>query len=666
MDFLLAAPRDPLLFLYPRFYTSTVTEAPREIIHEDNASETSSLTIKKYFQRRSQTKERCLDAPKKRAPIERHEHSTIVPVRTVPSRRRWPIDMGLSVPVRIANHKPCSLQLHRLRDTLRIEDAPNPRRVLTVAKGRQKHKADKASVNSRLKDKGLWSYDWRIPLGLLQQHYHCDNSEPEKENKRLVRGAMSKQQRTEDRPRFSEIHANRIPRPVVWSPLTFYNYVEDLTSSSVNRVMHHNLYKSHESHVAAIARILRELFDDPALQDCLTVKAFGSACVFLHKHGFVPITRALFIRMEQVGLSFNAETFNIILRGAASQKDLHNYTFFLRVMVRRGVKPNAGTWIALLMAIHSKAVKLLILKTMRERGLLDQTSNFKDAVNQIVEGEVVPHLDSGQDVTALLDLMDRKYGPNWFSVSAGNRILNDLGQRGLFLQAVDLLGFMEQRGSIPNAVTLNTLLGHCSRQGNVEGAIQMLRIFESSFNVFPEQNDFHALFMLVWKSQVLNCCRVVWAYACMAAAVSYYQQNLVMDSLARPIPSQQKKSMAEAWRNTAGKVIVGVRHGDGDGNDALRLSNIRQLVDLAETVTQPCEVPEFVKLLKQLLTQDLSAAKQSHPHLGLADKLEEALGMDRRWAREGIWKDSSTMWKVENAINVGVAPSVALKHFPSP
>ena len=651
MDSLLTAPRDPLLFLYPRFYASTAVEAPRETVHSDNASKTTSGSIDHYFQHRSPRREGCHDSPKKWASKQRHEPSANVPVKVVPSERRRPVDHNPSE--YNANHELYPLAIDRPRNILRINDAPNVRRVLTVAEGRQKHKADKALINSRLKDKGLWSYDWRVPFGLLQQHHHQSDS-LESGNSQLFRGVLSKQRRTEDRPRFSEIHADRIPRPDVWSPLAFLTYVEDLTTSSVSRIMHHRLYGASESHVAAIARILEELFCDPSLQVCLTVRAFDTACVFLVKHGFIPTTRVLFTRMDQLGLSFNAETFNAILRGAASHKDLRNYTLFLEIMVRRGVKPNGETWIALLMAIHTKAVKLLIVTTMRERGLLDLTSILKDAVNQIVGDELVTHLDRGQEVTAFLDIMDRQYGSDWPSVSAGNRILDELGERGLLLQSVDMLGFMEQRGTKPNAVTLNTLLGHCSRQRNMDGAIQMLRIFESSFGVFPGENHFHELFMLTWENQLLNCCRVVWRYACMAAAVSYPTQKLVMDSLARPIPGQQK-SMRGAWRCTVGKCVVGVGHGDGSPDNALELGTVQQLVAMAEAATTSDQDPDFVKLTKRLLSEDLEAAEHYRPKSGLAAKLLEAFAMDRRWVREDIWKDSSTMWKIENGVDIPVA-----------
>lgn len=651
VDSLLAAPRDSLLFLCPRFYASTAIEASEETVQSDNASETTSVSIRYYFNVRRREKERCHEPPKQMASKEGHESGAIVPMKAVPSERPRPVDQTPSE--QIARDELYPMTVDYPRNTLRIKDAPNVRRVLAVAEGRQKHKALNAFVNSRLKDQGLWSYDWRVPLDLLQQHHQPDSTEPEKEKKQILRGVLSKQRRTEDRSRFCEIRADRIPRPAVWSPLTFFRYVEDLTSSSVSRIMHHRLYGPYESHVAVIARTLEERFSDASLKDSLTVRAFRTACVFLIKHGLISTIRALFTRMDTLGLSFNVGTFNAILYGAASRKDLHNYTSFLQAMVRRGVKPNGETWIALLMALHTKAVKLLIMRTMRERGVLDQTSILKDAVNQIVADEVATHFDSGQDVTAFLDLMDREYGPDWLSVSAGNRILDRLGERGLLLQSVDVLNFMKERRIMPNAVTLSTLLGHCARQRNMDGAIQVLRVFESSFGIVPVGNHFHQLFMLTWKNQLLNCCRVVWRYACMAAAVSYPMQKLLTNSLACPF-SPEQKSMAEAWRCIAGKCIVG-----------LRSNSAQQLSAMAQTAAQPDEKLEVVRFIKHLLSEHCEAATRYRPKSGLAAILEEALVMDRRWVQEGRWKDSSTMWQVESCIDVPVVGGSEGKHFPS-
>lgn len=651
MDSLLVTPRDPLLLLYPRFYVSTAIETPQETAHPDNASKAISISIHHHPQHSSHERKRCQDSSTKRASEKRPERCADVSMKIIPSEQLRPVDYNPSKYV--ANHELHPMTFDDLRNTLRFKEAPKVGRALTVAERRQKHKAGRAFGNSFLKEKGTWSYDWRVPLGLLKEHYLPDSNESGKPKSQLFRGVMSKQLRTEDKNAYSDIHADRIPRPDIWSPLAFLCYVEDLTSSSVTRNMHHHLYRAHESHAAAIARILENLFSDPSMKENLTSRAFNTACVFLVKHSLIPTTRVLFTRMDELGLSFNAGTFNALLRGAASRKDLHNYTFFLQAMVRRGVTPNGETWIALLMAIQTKAVKLLIVGIMRERGILDRTTTLKDTVNQIIGDEVVAYLESGQDITVFLNFMDQNYGLDWLSVSAGNRILEELGGRGLLLQCVDVVGFMEQRRTKPNSVTLNTLLGHCSRQGDIDGAIQVVQVFTSLFDIHPVKNHFHQLFKLAWKKQLLNCCRVLWRYACMAAAVSYWTQTFVVDSLARSTSSQQK-SRPEAWRCTAGKCIVGVGHGDGNPDNALRLSAVRQLVTMAETATPSSEHPEFAQLRRQVVTEDLEAAKRYHPQSALAEKLEEALAMDRRWSRDGTWKDSSTMWKVENGVDVPV------------
>lgn len=638
-------PRDHLPFLYPRFYVSTAVEPLEESAHSDNAPKATSNSINQKPKHSRKERGKCQDPSTKRASKVRHERCASVPVKIIPRERLQPFYYN---PYKKADHELQTMRLDHLRNTLRFKEAPKVGRALTIAEGRQKHKAGRAVGNIYLKLKGSWSYDWRVPLGLLLQHY-----QPGKQKSQLVRGIMSKQQRTEDKNGYSEVHADLIPRPDIWSPSVFLCYVEDLTSSSVSRTMHHHIYGAHESHVAAIARILEDLFNDSSLTEILTVRAFDTACSFLVKHSLIPTTRVLFSRMDELGLSFNAGAFNGLLRGAASRKDLHNFTFFLHAMIRRGVKPNGETWIALLMAIQTRAVKLLIVGIMKERGILDRTTVLIGAVNQIIEDELVAHLESGQEIAAFLDLMDRDHGSEWLSVSAANRMLEELGGRGLLLQCVDVLSFMEQRGIKPNTVTLNTLLGHCSRQRDLDGAIRVLRIFDSLFAIYPGKNHFHQLFILAWKKQLLNCCRVLWRYACMAAAVSFRPQELVVNSLAGSMSSQQK-SMAEVWRCTVGKCIVGVGHGDGSPDSALRLNSVRELVTMAETASPASAHPGFAALARQVVTEDLEAANHYRPKCLLADKLEDALAMDRRWFREGTWKESSTMWKVENGIDVPV------------
>ncbi|KAI9881456.1 MAG: hypothetical protein M1830_000018 [Pleopsidium flavum] len=436
-----------------------------------------------------------------------------------------------------------------------------------------------------------------------------------------------------------QIRADKIPRPIIWTTLSFAKHVEDLTDSTVSRLMHRHLYKGKDSHVVMVAQLLRNLFHNPLNDNIISVRAFNAALKFLYKHNMISTARTLFGRMESLRRRMTSETFNIMLRGVAARKDLHNFTFLLRLMVRRGIKPNPGTWVALVMAVPSRAVQMRIEASMRRKGLLDNPDTVKDVMALGISDELTGHLSSGQGVQSFIERIDEAYSPAWISQSSLNQILDKIGERGSFSTALETLELVHDRGIQPDTKTLNTLISHCHRQGNLNEAVRLVQHFQLRFLVRPDEITYHILFVLAWKCQQYNVCRTVWRHGCLKAAVSHKMQEQVLRSLIRNTPTQPK-TKGEMWMTSAGKVIAGIAPDEGI---------MERLIGWSEQGAQRCE---NLALAKEMLAQDLAALRSYRSAQPLVYQLRDALALDRSWAHNHVRKNTSTIWKVENAINI--------------
>ncbi len=450
---------------------------------------------------------------------------------------------------------------------------------------------------------------------------------------------------TKDQIPQRQSHVLNITRPRVWTTLNFADYVAVITRSTVSRQMQRYLYKDEDPHAISVAEKLKRFLLNPRHDHLISVRALNDTLRFLYKHNMVSTLRKIFVRVEHLKLQLLPETFNIMLRGAAAQKDLHSYTRLLQLMIRKGVRPNAGSWVALLMALPSRAVQVRIEESMRKKGLLDHPAAVKDVVAQIISAELRGHLSSGQNLESFFARMDKGYGPAWPSVSSLNRILDVvMVERGSFSQALRSIKlFQEEWGIPPNSVSLNILLSHCNRQYQLHKAVRLMEHMHAQFLIEPDERTYHVLFMLAWKCQQYNVCRVAWRHACVAGAVSYRMQVSVLRSLLRNTPTESK-TKGQMWIASAGKVIVGI---------AADRRVVGKLVGWSEGGEAR---EENLRLAKEMLSQDLGAVRNYRPARHLVHDLPAALQLDLNWTRKRLWTSTSTIWKIENAMDISILP----------
>ena len=543
---------------------------------------------------------------------------------------------------------------------------------------RGKHKADKLFVNKLLKDKGLPTQDWRIAFSDLSRH-----SIPEKINESKgvesldhppslvpINGSQTQDLRrsngdhiaarrvvSESRNYRSWRLAHQISPPVEWSEANLAVYVEALaysqrTQTRVPWVQKPRLKRW--TNIKDIVMAFDNIFYSMTSQKFLSVKACNTALRFFYEHGMMTKARALYIHMEDLKMNISTETFNIIIRESASQGDLHNFIFLLNKMIRRGFKPNEVTWTLFLRVVDSSEVRAIIVRKMAQMNMLASIKIRRIVAANMIHDEIVNHLDNGHDHHSFLEHMDKKFGVEWVSTSAGNRVLNEVAKRLSTAESFSLLYEMKQRAFMPDDVSINTLLGCCLPLSQYDLAFEILAVFKNLYGVYPGPQTFETLFRYAWKYRLLNLSIVIWRRACIYGAVSSKMKILVLRSLLSYTPAldQQTKSVDTAelsnlnknakFRKFAGRFVIGLdRRGGaalGRAVDSLKLSRQRKnrkwahkLLEISLRVTRTC-----------LFEGDFS------------QKLREALNMDKSWAVERWYENDDWRVMLPHAIKVEV------------
>lgn len=512
----------------------------------------------------------------------------------------------------------------------------------------QIQKEDKIRRRNELNATGFVQASWRDSYTILKKS--TTSSSTIQSADRLWTGS--------GRRPVSQLRADSIVRPSEWSVSDFRDYVEDLANSSVSPLRHRQLYRGKESHVSAVAEQLVQVFGNIRLERYWSVRACNIALEFYYRYSMLDFARDLYSQMEEHRYLTSTETFNIMLRYSAFQKNIAQFHYLLEAMVNRSLKPNAQTWEAFFLVNKSNRIRYAVFKSMRDRGVLDDLHTMLSFLTLNIRETFSSQLDQGRTVTWFLDYMDKLDQFKWLSTSIGNVLLHEVGKRGSVKEAIDLLDQLEPRGMKPDKVTLNTLLHQCSPIRKHELAIDILRRF-SRHRIYPDKVAYESIFRQFCRSRLYNCAKVAWRYACVEGQASLAMRSLVGRSIKRqlqgPPPNPLLPRRSDKWNCLAGGIIVGVYQGYPQESATYRAVSI---------VRKTPSFDEVADAAKTRLQQDLELAHRHRMDRSLPDLLTEALIMDRQWARERAWQHKSLDWFMENSISVKLKHSFPARFLP--
>ncbi|KAL8708895.1 MAG: hypothetical protein Q9225_007531 [Loekoesia sp. 1 TL-2023] len=494
-----------------------------------------------------------------------------------------------------------------------------------------------------LKDQGSWSHDWRVPLGDLEEHWAPDTKK--RPNPSLIVYSLP-------RKRFPRnVRADKIKRPVVWTKASFHDYVIQLVRSTVDRLVARQLYSKDETHVDAVADALENLFADRTLKYVFSKDAANCAFRYFYKVGKFARGRDLFSRLQELQKNTNPSTYNIMLEAAADQKDLFTLTSVLKIMISHNVRPNSYSWLHLARAVQSNDVRAVIINKLIQRCEAQDPSMLRKAAVIIFPHASLKYIKSEEDPQALLEALDRRFGPGWASGLSCQHIIETVGVRHSTQQAVMVLKKLSERGYKPTQGMLLLLLRQCSWTRAHGLAIDILRLFHAEYNVPPSRQIYDVLFQQAWGSRLYNCCRVLWMHACVNGHTSFNMQEKVKQSLYIERSLQfVNQPTARFWEQSAGKVIIGCNRRAGD-------ATFWDLMLIWKPANENRnERDKFLRAVRSMLAKDLAAVGQYDISKPLDELLSEALRVDRKWALGRALKEIPVECKYSQAIDVGLSP----------
>ena len=458
--------------------------------------------------------------------------------------------------------------------------------------------------------------------------------------------------------------------PATWTPESFGLYVQHLISIKMTTHLQRFLYKPGEYHTNVVVDILKALFVDPECRTAISAAAFNDALGYLEKHNAIDVVRDLFVRMEMQNLKMNTETFNIMLRGTAKSKSLGNFHYIVLLMLRRGYTPNADTWLAFMRLMDDFEIKLRILKSMKSKKLLRDPRTQKNVCTNLVDMEVYDSLDNNMTHEQFLQHMADRYGQDWLTTNSANRILDALGSRGLISRCWDLFKFMHTQDVEPSDVSIQTVLDHCEKQRNPEGAIEIIRRVSSLFGFDPSEDAYHRLFRFAWNNYLPCVARVVWRYACLNAATTHGMRRRIING-AVALSSQSLVSdvaYSRQFRSTASSFILGLRNSKPNQQHIPLPEDFDAIIPPALSRSanrdsiNPGEEDSTKAMLVAAVNVQMLVFRDWTPRRHFADVLVEAFETDKEWtASGGVNMDESVGWLFQKAPAIPLRRKTSLR-----
>jgi hypothetical protein len=485
---------------------------------------------------------------------------------------------------------------------------------------------------------------------------------------RFVLSSLAWRYRTKDIRR-----ADGVEQPRAWTVRSFATVVETLTTMQIPYQLRRELYNGTDSHNRTVAKVLETLFSDRQCEPFISLRALNYALRFTCEHTEIDATsNFLFEKAKSIGLSIQADTFNILIEESLRQNKLDYYRSLLASMRRIGIVPNGMTWVALLRVTKSRTARRAILQRLRQKWPNDLRMWQQVAV-ELVTTDFARLVRLEKSFDYFVDLMDQSFPSSWLSASCINGMLNVCAEKKLWDVVPRILELGQRRGGLFNTATQTVLLKVFQKRGSTRDSIDLL---ESHFAKTVGRDSTFAIpvvFMTAWNSRFYNVCRVLWRYAAIHGNITPTMQNVVASSLIKN-NDESNASASHLWRITAGKVIVGI------DLDISSLASQYQFLD-REGLRYPMQVlaqwtpddgprQEQLSLAYTIMQRDLTAYKHFSRFRSqqLFDLLRRAYEMDCEWLhKKKVCKYSDLQWMLESSIEVPLQrladPSVSPQHL---
>ncbi|KAI2995149.1 hypothetical protein CBS147346_10094 [Aspergillus niger] len=432
----------------------------------------------------------------------------------------------------------------------------------------------------------------------------------------------------------------------------FAEHVEELTRSKPS-------YNSKipYSHQKQVAKALVQLFRNEAYSSFMSTAALNRALSYLLDHEFLNAARDIFLKSEHLA---TVDTFNILLKSAAKRQDLRFFRQFLLAMSRLSIRPDPNTWLTLLDCLVAPKAKADLVTYMLQRGYLENMGAMRTALHLTLPNTFRAHLESGKSVDSFIRQTADSCGDSCFAPSLISQMFGVIVRLKDFAALDRLFEICKQNDLTFNSATITQILSLF--RADMPTALRYLFRCLERPETKLERHAWERLFLVAFKGQYYNICRVLWRYACMSGNVTYKMKRTVVTSLIRNVPRKPETNVHTIWDVSAGKVIVGLDLHRPDHKlqttvlDKLPREYRSNPIAYLSSGYKPSgeEREQQIQVASALTQHDIEIGSWHRPQFPLLIMLEAASVLDQEWRKV----PRPVHWLVQNAIRVPVRKSM--------
>jgi len=497
------------------------------------------------------------------------------------------------------------------------------------------------------------AFDWRHAFELLQQFYQKTTTEAEtKEGSRAGNSFSAAFLREKSKRKFIR-SLDEIVVPDIWSTSSLAQHVYHLAHSDMTPHVQRVQYGNECQHSVVVKKRLLQIVYDDSLKRFFTYPMLHTIIIYLLDLPRATEARNVFAHMEKVRFQPNLDTFNIIMTDMGKRKNLHAFTSMLQMMLRRGISPNEQTWSAFFRCIASQAVRLGILRVMRERGVMEHATAQRTVAACLVAADLREHMSKGLPIREFLKTCNARYGAKWCTSVTANTIYHALVQNGRLTDAFDAMSTIDDANVRPDSITLNIMLAAVKHTQSIEVAVEVLGLFETRYNVKPQDHAFAILWFLAIDLELVNVAKVIWTIACVQGQYSRKMRHDLRNWLIHR-PSLEDASKKDIFNDRAKLVILDFAPNDARPHVINRLGrrNRQGLVRSKE------DGEKLHSLARDLVDGNLGLELIYKFEGSISELLAKAIEVDKDWAI-GTETKARLNWQFmrQHSIRIPLAPN---------
>jgi len=418
-----------------------------------------------------------------------------------------------------------------------------------------------------------------------------------------------------------------VPRPSIWTRRSLAQHVEALLLTRPPVVLRGQSQSQGEAKEDALSNIL-DLLQAPEVRPFLSWTVFQLVMSFVMKQRKTNEAWSLLALMEELGFHPHAPFYNPMLLACAQDQTPDIFEGVLDTMHNQRVRPDAGTWVALLISHMTVGFKHRVMRNMADRGLSARSAFDGELAPVVIGFSFSNFLSTGGSVADFLDILDDIWGPTWFSDGAVSQLVDVIASRGDIIRAVRLADHLKQtRNYQPTKTSLHAMLKHCKRTKSMELAVWLVTYASEHWRVAARDHiTFEWLFQMAWQSKMFNLLRVVWVYVTCAGQATFDMRKDMKQSLDDRLQPEEH-SVAMRWKSAVGCVACGAD----------------PLLDGRPTA--------------DIIASDLARFEKVMPKKPFVTSLIEAMLIDKEWSESMSKHTRGTTWKRVNAIKVELTPA---------